>query len=652
MSASAEGAMSPNGAASSSLAVATPSPSSSRRARPNFQFDLSDIEKSHPTPFASKLHTHARSPLEPVYKLPSVEIRPVTPPRFVRDPMHHDDIAGSRSYTRQLQAADCRPPRDPLKCDDIDGTRAKIHVPATVTTNRPLSLSLRSEDISKVRPVSQRHTDPLQPIYVHATQTSLTSPDVLCGRGESGRHETILIGPIDGAQPRTRPPPRQAQNLYNLRTDDISSSNADGWRWPDRPKRTTFRLPTRTDDVPGAQADSKKSDFQRKTSRHSHPVERDYPKYGLGGERVSDLAGMVHIHRHALDGSPYAHLWRPAQSKPDADAAGVSLLNVGSFTAGMQPPKPAPQRQRPRKEHQEEKESRSTKPEFGAPAEDTWPADAHTLTQPLSPSSPTPPVMPTKSSPSNKQTAVDQEESKTNASETTSAVIAPEAATTTSVVENSPHTATGDVLDPFLSLPPNTKKTRNQQKRHKKQPSQRHDILTNPNSNAKECMPIDPSRRVGQLMFGVHGPAGVSKRQYSIQAAQDTGTISRPTSPNIDTIVHTFAMTRPYSNQTATRTLAMTQLAKSMSHGGKKLSIDAMATTLNSLSGSVGLGTSRPFTSPSTTRSRMSTKQWYERRPQVGATLDGTPIDMLQRHLRKKAETMRKEEIQLVRMLG
>jgi len=35
-------------------------------------------------------------PLNPQYKVPVVEKRPVTPPRFVRDHMEIDDIDGAR----------------------------------------------------------------------------------------------------------------------------------------------------------------------------------------------------------------------------------------------------------------------------------------------------------------------------------------------------------------------------------------------------------------------------------------------------------------------------------------------------------------------------------------------------------------------------
>lgn len=35
-------------------------------------------------------------PLNPSYKLPEVEMKPVTPPKFIRDHINNDDIEGSK----------------------------------------------------------------------------------------------------------------------------------------------------------------------------------------------------------------------------------------------------------------------------------------------------------------------------------------------------------------------------------------------------------------------------------------------------------------------------------------------------------------------------------------------------------------------------
>jgi hypothetical protein len=38
----------------------------------------------------------SHDPLNPNYQLSKVEIRPPTPPKFIRDNIHHDDIDGSK----------------------------------------------------------------------------------------------------------------------------------------------------------------------------------------------------------------------------------------------------------------------------------------------------------------------------------------------------------------------------------------------------------------------------------------------------------------------------------------------------------------------------------------------------------------------------
>lgn len=34
--------------------------------------------------------------MKPEYQLSQVEVRPITPPKFIRDNIHHDDIDGSK----------------------------------------------------------------------------------------------------------------------------------------------------------------------------------------------------------------------------------------------------------------------------------------------------------------------------------------------------------------------------------------------------------------------------------------------------------------------------------------------------------------------------------------------------------------------------
>jgi len=54
------------------------------------------------------------NPLNPVYKLPSFTVVPPEVPKFIRDPMHIEDIDGTKPIRKKKFA-----PRDTLNCFDI-----------------------------------------------------------------------------------------------------------------------------------------------------------------------------------------------------------------------------------------------------------------------------------------------------------------------------------------------------------------------------------------------------------------------------------------------------------------------------------------------------------------------------------------------------
>ena len=61
--------------------------------------------------------------MNPNYRLAEVEIRPSTPPKFIRDAMAIDDIDRCRPKADAMQG---RPIRDVMKTDDIQGTKAQM----------------------------------------------------------------------------------------------------------------------------------------------------------------------------------------------------------------------------------------------------------------------------------------------------------------------------------------------------------------------------------------------------------------------------------------------------------------------------------------------------------------------------------------------
>jgi hypothetical protein len=98
--------------------------------------------------------------LNPVYKLSHVELRPPTPTALRRDPLHIDDIEGTRSR-RTWKGGE--QPRSVNQIDDIDGTRSIIR---HVQRKRDHSFTQNDySDVTKIEPKSKRCTNPLMPTY-------------------------------------------------------------------------------------------------------------------------------------------------------------------------------------------------------------------------------------------------------------------------------------------------------------------------------------------------------------------------------------------------------------------------------------------------------------------------------------------------------
>ena len=81
-----------------------------------------DIEGAKPQCVKFKSTRQGNDPLNPNYNLQKVETKPITPPKFIRDTMHIDDIEGvrpkKRSHTKWAT-------KESMKLDDIEGTKAK-----------------------------------------------------------------------------------------------------------------------------------------------------------------------------------------------------------------------------------------------------------------------------------------------------------------------------------------------------------------------------------------------------------------------------------------------------------------------------------------------------------------------------------------------
>jgi hypothetical protein len=62
------------------------------------------------------------NPLDPEYKLPSVDLVPATPPKFIKDPLNVSDIDGAHAKKDPHINFETRPSN---YMEDIEGTKAK-----------------------------------------------------------------------------------------------------------------------------------------------------------------------------------------------------------------------------------------------------------------------------------------------------------------------------------------------------------------------------------------------------------------------------------------------------------------------------------------------------------------------------------------------
>ncbi len=152
-----------------------------------------DIQGAAPqcNKFASK--RQGNDPLNPTYNLSHVEVRPVTPPRYIRDAMAVDDIDKAKPKADVMAG---RKTRDPMKVDDIEGTKAnQRHKPRQ---NAGGFTTYDYNDVTKIERKSKRCSNPLDPTY--------TVTD------ENGK--SCEIGQVDGSRPARMPDPPKDRAAY------------------------------------------------------------------------------------------------------------------------------------------------------------------------------------------------------------------------------------------------------------------------------------------------------------------------------------------------------------------------------------------------------------------------------------------------------
>ena len=163
-----------------------------------------DIHGAAPQIVKFQSKRQGNDPLNPNYNIPQVEIRPATPPRFIRDAMNIDDIDKSKPKTDMMAG---RPTRDPLKINDIAGTKAQMRHKPRVNAGGYTSYDYT--DITKMERKSKRCSNPLDPTYTVMDDEGSTQ-----------------IGVVVGSKPAKMPEPPKDRSMFggSLMTTDITGA--------------------------------------------------------------------------------------------------------------------------------------------------------------------------------------------------------------------------------------------------------------------------------------------------------------------------------------------------------------------------------------------------------------------------------------------
>lgn len=195
-----------------------------------------DIEGAAPRCVQFSTNRIGTNPLLPVYNLPKVETRAITPPKFIRCQMDVSDIPGARAKLDWHKMAKTK---ETNKIDDIEGTKAKQrHSP------RKNSAGYTSYDYSDITKAylfeSKRTVNPLMPTYTIRDQDN----------------NLFEIGEIKGNNPNILPPERRrGDKSLSLKTQDIIGATGDSKGlgvFAENHKRKDIRTINATEDIPGA----------------------------------------------------------------------------------------------------------------------------------------------------------------------------------------------------------------------------------------------------------------------------------------------------------------------------------------------------------------------------------------------------------------
>lgn len=230
--------------------------------KPEFNLNTNDIERSKPKVTAFTTTRLGNNPLNPNYKLQSVEYRPHTPPKFLRDAIETNDIEGSKPETMYKWQQ-----RDVINVHDIDGARPKPEKHYQKPNFQdPSDINAKEKDLST------RSVNPLDPVYVI--------------RDEDGNLTTT--GEIQGSKPKAWVKMDKSTHERNLKCEDIEGAAPNEFGIGNIQRaRATPKNPSDISDIVGTQANSRKKNFE--TTRTTNPLDPQYQEIGASEEQENNF---------------------------------------------------------------------------------------------------------------------------------------------------------------------------------------------------------------------------------------------------------------------------------------------------------------------------------------------------------------------------
>ena len=218
--------------------------------KPQYSLSTKDIDKAFPSKVGFQTKRIGTNPLNPVYKLPDYEIRPFTPPKFIRDHTNISDIEGTKPEIYYKWKT-----RDGINVHDIQGAKP-----------RP-EKNITKADLMDPRDINRGES------HTYTRLTNPLMPEYLC-RDETGA--VVSIGHVQGSLPKKMVNTASIPHNRHLDNRDIEGSTPGtvGLGTVGKRERNYVKKIVDSADIEGAQSGSLKKGIT--TVRITNPLE---PKY-------------------------------------------------------------------------------------------------------------------------------------------------------------------------------------------------------------------------------------------------------------------------------------------------------------------------------------------------------------------------------------